>query len=239
MYPLLTWFRKFLRRYILRRKFSTCVIYPSAVMDSKSVLGNYNVLFNNATILASHIGNHTYIQQNSIICDAEVGKFCSIAMGVSVGMPKHSIATVSSHPAFYLRHTPLAKTYSDRDIFTTSYKTIIGHDVWIGQNAIIMSGIRVGSGAVIGAGAVVTRDVPEYAVVGGVPARIIKYRFDGIMRNKLLESKWWDMPEEWLEKNYFLFQDPQKLLETLRIKAVNELISNGNELPKRQKYESK
>jgi chloramphenicol O-acetyltransferase type B len=94
-------------------------------------------------------------------------------------------------------------------------KTFISHDVWIGQNTIIMSGLQIGVGAVIGAGAVVTRDVPAYAVVGGVPAQIIKYKFDEKLQNDLLESKWWDMSEEWMENNFSLFQDPLKLLECL------------------------
>ena len=187
-------------------------------MDERSILGSYNVLFTNVKIYSSIIGDHTYVQENSIINDAEIGKFCSIAMGVSVGVPQHSMASVSSHPAFYLRNTPLAKTYSVRDMFATSKRTFISHDVWIGQNAIIMSGLQVGVGAVIGAGAVVTRDVPAYAVVGGVPAQIIKYRFDEKLRNDLLASKWWDMPEEWMKSNYSLLQDPLKLLECLNVK---------------------
>lgn len=202
----------------LQERNPTCRIYADARIDERSVLGAYSVLFSNVMIVSSVIGDHTYVQENSIINEAEVGKFCSIAMGVSVGLPQHSISGVSSHPAFYLRNTPLAKTYSDRDMFMPSKKTRVSHDVWIGQNAIIMSGLQIGVGAVIGAGAVVTRDVPAYAVVGGVPARIIKYRFDEKQRNDLLESKWWDMSEEWMESNYTLFRDPLKLLETLNAK---------------------
>lgn len=206
------------RRAWLQGKHPSCRICPGATVDEESVLGQYNVLFHNVKILSSVIGDHTYVQENSIVNEAEVGKFCSIAMGVSVGLPQHSISGVSSHPAFYLRNTPLEKTYSDRDMFMPSKKTCVSHDVWIGQNAIIMSGLQIGVGAVIGAGAVVTRDVPAYAVVGGVPARIIKYRFDEKLRNDLLESKWWDMSEEWMENNYTLFRDPLKLLGTLNAK---------------------
>lgn len=212
----------------LQKNNPTCQLFPGITVDNRSTLGRYNVLFNNVTILSSVIGDHTYVQKSSIICDADVGRFCSIAMGVNIGLHQHSISTVSSHPAFYLRNTPLAKTYSYRDAFTTSKKTIIGHDVWIGQNAIIMNGLKIGVGAVVGAGAVVTRDVPDYAIVGGVPAKIISYRFDEKIRNDLLESKWWDMSEEWFEKNYLLFEDPVKLLEFIR---SYELPTSGHEIP--------
>lgn len=215
--------RATLRSAVLRagiqQKNPSCRIYPGVMVDERSVLGTYNVLFSNVKILSSVIGDHTYVQEDAIICDAEVGKFCSIAMGVSIGLPQHSLSSVSSHPAFYLRNTPLAKTYSDRDMFAISSKTFIHHDVWIGQNAIIMNGLQVGVGAVIGAGAVVTRDVPAYAVVGGVPAQIIRYRFDDKIRSDLIGSKWWDMPEEWMENNYSLFQDPLKLLEYFNAKG--------------------
>ena len=199
-------------------------------MDERSILGRYNVLFNNVKILSSVINDHTYVQENAIISDAEVGKFCSIAMGVIVGAPQHSLSSVSSHPAFYLRNTPLVKTYSDRDMFATSKRTFISHDVWIGQNAIIMNGLQIGVGAVIGAGAVVTRDVPSYAVVGGVPAQIIKYRFDEKLRSDLLESKWWDMSEKWMADNYSLFQDPLKLLECLNAKPETREVRFGVEM---------
>lgn len=203
------------RRARLQRKNPSCRICPGATVDERSVLGRYNVLFDNVRILSSVLGDHTYVQASAIVSDAEIGKFCSIAMGVSIGVPQHALSSVSSHPAFYLLNTPLAKRYSDRDMFATSKRTFIGHDVWIGQNAIIMNGLQVGVGAVIGAGAVVTRDVPSYAVVGGVPAQIIRYRFDEKVRNDLLESQWWELSEKWMEANYLLFQDPIKLLECL------------------------
>ena len=201
----------------LRRTCPTSRIYQDVAIDEKSMLGHYVVLFNGVAIHNSSIGDHTYVQKNSMINDADIGKFCSIAGGVCLGLPQHVVGTVSSHPAFYLKDTPLVKTYSDHNYFDTSTRTTVGHDVWIGQNALIMSGVRIGIGAVVGAGAVVTRRVEDYEIVAGVPAKHIRYRFDEKIRNDLLESKWWEMSENWREDNVALFMDPVKLINALNV----------------------
>ena len=85
----------------------------------------------------------------------------------------------------------------------------IGHDVWIGANALILPEVTIGDGAVIAAGAVVTRDVPPYAIVGGVPARVIRYRFSPEMIDAFLEIKWWDWPLEKIKENFDLFYHPE------------------------------
>jgi acetyltransferase-like isoleucine patch superfamily enzyme len=170
------------------------------------------VLFEGVTIQNSNIGDHTYVQKNAMINNADVGAFCSIAGGVCLGLPQHDICSVSSHPAFYLKDTPLAKTYSSKNYFWPSTRTKIGSDVWIGQNALIMSGVNIGVGAVIGAGAVVTRDVENYEVVAGVPAKHIRYRFGEEKRNALIKTKWWEMSDKWYEDNAALFLDTDKLI---------------------------
>ena len=82
----------------------------------------------------------------------------------------------------------------------------IGNDVWIGANAMILGGITIGDGAIIGAGAVVTKDIPPYAIVGGIPARIIRYRFPNDVINALLSSQWWNLSENILKSNIKVFQ---------------------------------
>src|SRR5690606_29947135 len=88
----------------------------------------------------------------------------------------------------------------------------IGNDVWIGEDAIIMGGVKIGDGAIIAARAVVTKDVPPYSIYGGVPAKLIKYRFDNYIIKKLLAIKWWDLEESWIRENYYLFHDAEKFI---------------------------
>ena len=199
----------------LQQKYPSCRFYPGAVVNDTSTLGMYNVLFRNALLLDSSIGDHTFIQKNSIVNHATIGKFCSIAQGVTIGLGQHPTDHVSSHPAFYSSSQPVARTFSRSDVFSPFRQTIMGHDVWIGQNALINDGIIIGTGAIVAAGAVVTKDVPEYAIVGGVPAKVIKYRFDELVRARLLKSEWWNMPDEWLQEHSALFSDPLRLLDEL------------------------
>lgn len=219
MRSLINWTKARIRALLLRRKFATSVIYHGVSLDNDSVLGEYTVLFKGVALIDSTVGAYSYVQSASVVCHTNIGKFCSIASNVNIGLPQHSISSVSSHPIFYLKNTPLPKKFCTDDIFITNRKTVIGHDVWIGQNAIIMAGVNVGVGAVVGAGAVVTQDVPAYAVVGGVPARHIKYRFDEQIRSDLLKSEWWEMSDLVLEKNHLLFQRPIEFIEAVKNNA--------------------
>ena len=94
-------------------------------------------------------------------------------------------------------------------------KTIIGSDVWIGAHAQIKSGLTIGNGAVVAAGAVVTRDVPPYAIVGGVPAKVIRYRFDEKAIEALMSLKWWEWSDEKLQQYAPCFSEPEKLFDSL------------------------
>lgn len=199
----------------LSERFPTCRFYTGATVDSRSTLGRYNVIFQNTSIANSSLGDHTYVQKNSSLLNCSVGKFCSIASNVSIGLGRHPVEQVSTHPAFYSATQPIARTYSDADRYDPFEPIKIGNDVWIGHSALIMDGVCIGNGAAIGANAVVTKDVPPYAIVGGVPAKLIRFRFDDDTIRKLAALAWWEMPEDWLRLHAGEFSSPERLLRSL------------------------
>ena len=137
-----------------------------------------------------------------------IGSFCSIGSGVSfimAGNQGHRHDWISTFPFFYMPEVENFKNANDG--FQRSGDTIIGNDVWIGSEAMIMPGITVGDGAVIGSRALVTKDVEAYAIVGGNPAKLIKKRFSEEHIAKLMEMQWWNWDEEYLKKAIHLLCD--------------------------------
>lgn len=189
-----------------------CKIYPQAQIIN-SYLSNYNVIFNNVLLIDTKLGEHSYVQRNSSIINSSVGRFCSIASNVTIGPGIHKTDFVSTHPSFYLKNTPLVKIYSKKNLYPSSKRSIIGNDVWIGGNSIIIDGVEIGDGAIIAAGSVVTKNVAPYSIVGGVPAKLIKLRFDKKTISQLIELKWWDNEENWFTENYDKFTNPKDLIE--------------------------
>lgn len=127
----------------------------------------------------------------------QIGKYCSFAYGVKIiASGEHNYRAVANFPfyAHYLNQGPEKDTFSKGEI-------VIGNDVWIGARATILSGVNIGDGAVVAAGALVTKDVPPYAIVGGVPAKLLKYRFKQEIINDLLKIKWWDWNDDFIKNN--------------------------------------
>ncbi|MDV4150305.1 CatB-related O-acetyltransferase [Clostridium sp. AL.422] len=155
------------------------------------------------------MGDYSYISKKSDISNCQIGKFCSIAPGVKIGFGMHPTNLISTSPLFYTDKNVFKYAIKKDKSFIEHKKTIIGNDVWIGLNSIILDGIKIGDGAIVAAGAVVTKDIPPYAVVGGVPAKIIKYRFDEEKRKELTKFNWWNLEEdkirEFINKNEEIF----------------------------------
>lgn len=136
----------------------------------------------------------------------DIGKFCSIAPDVNIGLSTHTITHVSTSPIFMERHNGTKTSWLAQNINEAKIKrSSIGSDVWTGTRVIVMDGVSIGDGAIVTAGAVVTKDVPPYAIVGGVPAKVIKYRFSSDIIDRLLSIRWWDMSDEELTKHIKLF----------------------------------
>ena len=170
-------------------------------LNKTSRFGFRAVLFKRCYIINSTVGMYTYFAGKADVNNASIGSFCSIADGVKIGLGSHPTHYISTHPVFYSEETIFPyrllshQTLSRFANVAESKKINIGHDVWIGTNVIILDGVTIGNGAVIGAGAVVTKDVSDYAIVGGVPATLIKYRR---APDKINGTNWWDLDLEQL-----------------------------------------
>lgn len=143
----------------------------------------------------SSLGEYSYIQSDSTFLNVHIGRYCSIAPNVTLGDLTHPTNWLSTNPFQYDKTSDLVN-FQSHDFDSESGSVVIGNDVWIGRYAIILNGVTVGDGAIIGAGAVVTKDVPPYAIVGGTPAKTIRYRFDEDTIRELLDLKWWDLAVE-------------------------------------------
>lgn len=178
-------------------KFFKKIIRGKCVINSK--IHKTARINSGASIVDSTIGRYTYTCYNDEIINCDIGQFCSISDDVIIGGAEHPIDWVSTSPVFQkVKHSGPPKRFA-----TFNYdgipRTHIGNDVWIGKRVIIKAGITIGDGAVLGAGAVITKNVPPYAVVAGVPAKIIKYRFDEKTISRLMQLRWWYLTDEELE----------------------------------------
>ena len=131
-----------------------------------------------------------------------IGKFCAIAKGIEFVMngANHRMCSVTTYPFNIMGHGWEKAAPSLKDL-PLKGDTIVGNDVWIGQNVTVMPGVQIGDGAIIAANSVVAKSVPAYHIVGGNPARIIRKRFDDDLISFLLELKWWDWPAEKIFEN--------------------------------------
>ena len=144
------------------------------------------------------LGDDSYLGEHCDVAGAAIGKFAAIANAVRIGAPNHPMGRPSQHRFTYVPEYYEPGTTRDHEFFAQRRgdRVIVGNDVWIGHAAILLPGIRVGDGAVIAAGAVVSRDVAPYTIVGGVPARMIRRRFDESIAASLQRIAWWDWPDE-------------------------------------------
>ncbi len=173
------------------------------------------------------IGAFSYLVGGWLDTVSEIGRYCSFARDVRIGDPGHPHDWLSSNTFQYDSNAwgwhPSGRVERTRreQIDFVKPPTRIGHDVWLGAGAIVMRGVSIGNGAIVAAGAVVTKDVPAYAIVGGVPARLIRYRFDAALIEELQDIQWWRFSPAQLEG--LEFESPAKACAELRRRIADGL----------------
>ena len=158
------------------------------------------------------LGDYSYVAKNCTITRCVIGKFCSIGPNFCCGLGLHPTNGVSTAPMFYSVAKQNGVTLCKENKTKEFKKSVIGNDVFVGANVTVLDGVRIGDGAVIGAGAVVIDNIPPYAVAVGVPAKVVKYRFDEATIKAMLEKQWWNGSDEELKEVERNFWDVEAFL---------------------------
>jgi virginiamycin A acetyltransferase len=188
-------------------------IYPREDHETvylKNVVRDPNITVGEYTFYNDFVRDPAEFEKNNVLYHYPInrdrlviGRFCSIACGAKFLFTSgnHAMRSLSTYPFPIFHEAWGLKRERVTEAWDNKGDIVIGSDVWIGYEAVILQGVTIGDGAIIGARAVVTRDVPPYAIVGGVPAKVLKMRFDERTVETLMRLKWWDWPEEKIRRH--------------------------------------
>lgn len=187
------------RQPTFRRRYDGSWAHVTAYASPDSEFEGKNYVYSFATVVGSSLGRRSYLAPGAAVGNATIGRYCSIGPGARVGGHGiHPTSTLSTHPAFYSLKGQAGPPLTRTQRFAEAAATAVGNDVWIGARAMVVDGVSIGDGAIVGAGAVVVKPVPAYAIVGGVPARLIRMRFSEDVVLALQAFRWWEYSEETL-----------------------------------------
>lgn len=186
---------------------------PSATRDGEPVvhgsasvrnarLGRFSEIKERVQFWDSELGDYSYVERHAEVIYARIGKFCAIASAARINALEHPMARVSQHKITYRPNEYFLGAKLDKEFREGRRARIVetGHDVWIGHGAIVMPGVKIGHGAVAAAGAVVTKDVAPHAIVAGVPAKLLKWRFAPKLSERIIALAWWDWDHDRLAR---------------------------------------
>lgn len=210
----MTRYLRYLQSIFSLRKLTYRDIAFTAYWDEHSAFTRNTKLGPFVRLLHSKIGPYTRISKGCSLLFTEVGRFCSFGIGVQLGAGRHPIHMASTSQLFYNTNS-LKNDWVHPISYEQNLPISVGNDVWIGSNTLIMGGVTIGDGAVIGARSLVTKDIPPYAIAVGMPARVIKYRFEPEVVERLLEIQWWNFSEDEIQAHIRFFREQEINLEVL------------------------
>ncbi len=183
--------------------------------SARSFIHKDSTVESGSEFVNSYMNRHSYIGYKCTILNTHIGSFCSIANNVTIGGISHPMHFVSTSPVFLSHKDSVKKKFAHHN-YLPMIETVIENDVWIGEGVHVKAGVTIATGAVIGMGSVVTKSIPSYAIYAGNPAKLIRYRFDEITIQELLDCQWWTWTDEKLKSYGKYFNDPQKFIDTVQ-----------------------
>lgn len=196
--------KKYLINFFNKKKLNksiSCLAFwdRSTRIDDRVYLGA------TARLMNCTIGKYTRIKPGCVFKNVDMGNYCSIANDVMIGLGQHPTCYISTNSIFY--KPGIRDDFARKIDFEEEKRTTVGNDVWIGNGAVVMDGVTIGNGAIIASRAVVTKNIPAYAIVGGVPAKVLKYRFTDDVVAALQESNWWNLGDDEIMTVLGIFTD--------------------------------
>lgn len=191
-------------------------VSPFSLWDRRSKFTKFTHILAGAKLNNVIVGKYSRVGANCNITNADVGNFTAIGKDSVIGLGQHPTNYLTSHSIFYKKgnwgwHDDWIAAID----FVEEKRIHIGNDVWIGRHCMVMDGVTIGDGVTVAAGAIVTKDVPPFAIIGGVPAKVIKYKFSQEAIDRLEEIKWWNLPDDEITKVIDLFHTKNPTLEDI------------------------
>lgn len=212
--PITYWLRWLINKNIFLYKNAqknVKIDYLSHITNSR--MASNTTLYQNVRLHNTSIDSFSYISNYTVVIGATIGKFCSIGPNCRIGLGMHPTKDfVSTHPIFFSSQSNVGINFTEKNYISEFEDIKIGNDVWIGANVLIKDGVSIGDGAIIGANSMVTHDVDSYAIMGGSPAKLLRYRFSEKEISFLLSNKWWDKEIDILKNEYTKYHNIKNLM---------------------------